>query len=59
MSKFIKGNYEIKETKKKESIEKDENISKIFETNALEKLGGSIAFVMKSNKFVWDEEDVE
>jgi|TARA_B100001964_G_C14253874_1_gene611300 hypothetical protein len=59
MSKFIKGNYEIKETKKKESIEKDENISKMFEANALEKLGGSIAFVMKSNKFVWDEEDVE
>ncbi len=59
MDKFLKGNYEIKNFKNEEGKDKETNSSEVFETKALEKLGGSIAFVMKSNKFVWDEEDAE
>jgi|TARA_Y100000294_G_scaffold115812_1_gene107395 hypothetical protein len=57
MSKFLKGNYEIKESKGKENVKEEEHISKLFESKALEKLGGSIAFVMKGDKFVWEGED--
>ena len=61
MSKFLKGNYEVKggkpEDGKEKSKEQDKDFSTIFENSAMEKLGGSIAFVMKSNKFVWDEDE--
>jgi hypothetical protein len=58
MSKFLKGNYEV-ENKQNEKKEADTSnrLAEIFESSAAEKLGGSIAFVMKSNKFLWDEED--
>lgn len=65
MSKFLKGNYSMnkKSGKKKTSAAPKKKAVKqdftgIFEHKALEKLGGSIAFVSKSKKFVWsgDEE---
>ena len=57
MSKFLKGNYEVKGEKTEEVKEKEQDFSKLFENRAMEQLGGSIAFVMKSNKFVWDEDE--
>lgn len=58
MSKFLKGNYEAKIKESKDNSEEQRNrFTEIFENSASEKLGGSIAFVIKSNKFLWDEED--
>ncbi len=58
MSKFLKGNYEIAD---KEgggtSGTVNDDFSKVFESKALEKLGGSIAFVVKKDQFVWDGGD--
>ncbi len=59
MSKFLKGNYEIQSNKVEESKKEGQDYSEIFENMALEELGGSIAFVMKANKFVWDEDEDE
>ena len=60
----FKGNYDIK---KKTSVGKKssrgarkkgrKNFTGIFEHKALEKLGGSIAFVVKSKKFVWGDDE--
>jgi len=36
---------------------RDEDFTRIFESKALEKLGGSIAFVVKKDRLVWDGED--
>jgi len=57
MSKFLKGNYEVKNANQTENKENKNDYSELFENRAFEQLGGSIAFVMKSSKFVWDEED--
>jgi len=57
MSKFLKGNYEVNDDDKAENNEIENDYSALFENKAFEQLGGSIAFVMKSSKFVWDEED--
>lgn len=57
MSKFLKGSYKLKKAVGRKKRKKKEDIAEIFEHKALEKLGGSIAFVMKSDKFVWSEED--
>lgn len=60
MSKFLKGNYRVENAGNDDYETKDEDFSKVFETKALERLGGSIAFVMKSDKFIWEsEEDAE
>jgi hypothetical protein len=57
MSKLLKGNYDLEGTAGEKEKKSDEQaLSELFESKALEKLGGSIAFVMKSNKFVWDED---
>jgi len=52
MEKLLKGNYKVK-SKKIKNTRNNKSYSRIFESKALEKLGGSIAFVMKSNKFIW------
>jgi hypothetical protein len=57
MSKFLKGNYLVENAGNDNNETKDEDFSKIFETKALERLGGSIAFVMKSDKFIWESEE--
>lgn len=59
MDKLLKGNYELKteEDLKAANTSKDHATATVFEEHALERLGGSIAFVMKGRKFVWDEED--
>lgn len=52
---ILKGNYNIKNTAKLEKAEKSKEASleEAFEGKTMEKLGGSIAFVKKSSKFVW------
>lgn len=58
MRKFLQGNYEVEsDINADKTKEMTQGYSKMFEKRALENLGGSIAFVMKSDKFVWDEED--
>jgi len=59
MSKFLKGNYEIKDGNEMRRDNKtyNNNVEALFEKKAMEKLGGSIAFVMKGNKFLWDGEN--
>lgn len=58
MSKFLKGNYEIESKKPENGNEEAQNrFTEIFESSAADKLGGSIAFVIKSNKFLWAEEE--
>jgi hypothetical protein len=57
MSKFLKGNYQVENTNNDGNEIKDADFSKVFEAKALEKLGGSIAFVMKSDKFLWEDDE--
>ena len=54
----LKGNYKVKDTKKLEALASEKDAAPAtaqqeFEKTALEKLGGSIAFVKKSAAFVW------
>ncbi len=55
MSEFLKGNYKAPEIKTQDAPPAPENggLSTDFERKALERLGGSIAFVMKSKTFLW------
>lgn len=56
MDKLLKGNYDLaNKTDLHASVPKDDKQG--FEDKAMERLGGSIAFVMKGNKFIWDDED--
>ena len=58
MNKLLKGNYELE---KEEILDTTINIKaeEDFEEQIIKRLGGSIAFVMKKNRFVWDDEDIE
>jgi len=60
MGEYLRGNYELKgeispepETTEQESVETE------FYRRALEKLGGSIAFILKSKNLLWkgDQDD--
>lgn len=58
MSKFLKGNYSVKDPKAGEpDAPEPRNIIKEFEEKALQKLGGSIAYVIKSDIFLWEGEE--
>ena len=59
MNKLLKGNFKVKD---EESINEEPKVEKKshtqeFEEKSMEKLGGSIAFVMKKNKFIWDDSE--
>ncbi|MDD5072704.1 MAG: hypothetical protein PHX64_02290 [Candidatus Omnitrophica bacterium] len=56
-NRFLSGNYKIKTKKSKSGKKPARSHTGIFEEKATEKLGGSIAFVMKSNKFIWDADE--
>ena len=61
MSDYLKGNFKMPRKKdasspKDSSIGSSETLEKEFERRALEKLGGSIAFVVKPS-FVWKGDD--
>jgi len=57
MSKFLKGNYTVAESNSEDQSKQTNDFTKVFESKALEKLGGSIAFVVKKDQFVWDGGD--
>jgi hypothetical protein len=54
MSKFLRGNFEVKKPVEVKEDQQDE-IESRFEREALKRLGGSIAFVSKK-KVLWPEE---
>ena len=59
MAQYLKGNYRLpKKVKSKVSQEK-QTVEQKFEQESLTKLGGSIAFVMKSKTFLWEGDKVE
>lgn len=55
MSGYLKGNYKITSTSGRKAQTKKTSTEE-FERRALEKLGGSIAFVLKKDTFVWQGE---
>lgn len=57
MSKFLKGNYNVEAPDSEGDSKQDNDFTKVFESKALEKLGGSIAFVVKKDQFVWEGDD--
>ena len=51
----LKGNYKLKnDHPEKTALKAEKTVTQEFERRALEKLGGSIAFVQKKNTFMWD-----
>lgn len=61
MSNLLKGNYPLPEQPKKHEDPaarggKGGGVERQFEAEALQKLGGSIAFIKKSSSFVWSGE---
>ena len=63
MADILKGNYRLANQPTLNSSEKktdSDSLTSQLEESALAKLGGSICFVMKGTKFVWDgDEDAE
>ena len=58
MPDYLKGNYKSPEIKNQDApLTPETGLSTEFEKKALERLGGSIAFVMKSKTFLWTPED--
>lgn len=61
MANMLKGNYKLKpkeiaapaEAEKSKKPAASSSLQALFESSAMEKLGGSIAFVKKSAGFVW------
>lgn len=53
MSDLLKGNYPSPKVKADEKAAPGAPSGPEFEKEALERLGGSIAFVMKSKTFLW------
>jgi len=53
MTKHLKGNYEISKGNKDQDMELSETSTQEFERRAVERLGGSIAFVLKKDTFIW------
>ena len=60
MSNILKGNYALPEQPKKPedpaAAGSGSGVERQFEAEALQKLGGSIAFIKKSSSFVWSGE---
>ncbi|MBI4056635.1 MAG: hypothetical protein HY399_03710 [Elusimicrobia bacterium] len=52
MDEMLKGNYKLNKPITKKEAPAD-NSEQEFEASALQKLGGSIAFVKKSTGFIW------
>lgn len=55
MNNLLKGNYDLAD-KSSTDVSLPTERPKGFEDQAMERLGGSIAFIMKGDKFIWDEE---
>ncbi len=59
MAEYLKGNYRIPKKSKIAVKKKEQSIEEKFEQESLKKLGGSIAFVMKSKSFLWEGDEGE
>lgn len=59
MAQYLKGNYKLPKKMNPRVNKNQPTIEEKFEQETLTKLGGSIAFVMKSKTFVWDGEEDE
>lgn len=59
MTKYLKGNYRLSKKVKAKANKSQPTIEEKFEQESLKKLGGSIAFVMKSKNFVWKGDEGE
>jgi len=57
MDKLLKGNYELKSEENLHASDTSKDSTAEFEEQTMERLGGSIAFVMKGKKLIWDEDD--
>lgn len=57
MNKMLKGSYQLDSKRDLTADTEPRSATLEFEDRAMERLGGSIAFIMKGNKLVWDEED--
>lgn len=53
MKEFLKGTYKMNKSRRTKEKKSGKDISEEFEVKAIEKLGGSIAFVSKS-KMLWN-----
>ena len=57
MDKILKGNYDLITEENIDVVDGGKDTTQEFEERSLERLGGSIAFVMKGKRFIWDAED--
>ena len=57
MTDLLKGNYDLEEKQKVKAQNQEKDASSEFEEKAMDRLGGSIAFVMKGKRLVWDEDE--
>lgn len=54
---YLQGNYELAKQVGEDAPEEKQDPVRTFEDFARERLGGSVAFVMKENTFVWKGTD--
>lgn len=59
MAQYLKGNYRLPKKVKARVNKSQQTIGQKFEQESLSRLGGSIAFVMKSKTFVWKGDEGE
>lgn len=59
MAQYLKGNYRLPKRVKPKADKNQQSTEQKFEQESLKKLGGSIAFVMKSKTFVWEGDEDE
>ena len=54
MAQYLKGNYKLPKKMKPQVSKMMPTVEQKFEQESLAKLGGSIAFIMKSKTFLWE-----
>lgn len=54
--KLLGGNFDLDLEREASALESADS-SALFEKKAMEMLGGSIAFVMKDNQLLWDDDE--
>jgi len=59
MAQYLKGNYRLPKKAKPRVNKSHQTVEQKFEQESLARLGGSIAFVMKSKTFVWEGDEGE
>lgn len=59
MTSYLKGNYRLPKKVTARAKKSQQTTEQKFEQESLVKMGGSIAFVMKSKTFVWKGDEGE